>query len=182
MLERLVRPIACVVLALGLAAALAAPLAAQSSTLVGTVSDSAGEGLANASVSVDGTGLRAATRAGGQYELRGVPPGSRTVRVRLIGYRSATAEVALEPGATTRQDFALSRSTVQLAPIDVVVGSRARHTAAEELAVPVDVYPAEQLQQQGSKETSVVLQALSPSVNFPRQSVTDAGDVVRPFS
>jgi iron complex outermembrane receptor protein len=177
-LERFVRLIACAALALPFAA----PLAAQSATLSGTVSDSAGQGLANASVTVDGTGLRATTRAEGHYELRGVPTGTRTVRIRLIGYQAATAEVALEPGGTTRQDFTLSRSTVQLAPIDVVVGSRARHTAAEELAVPVDIYPAEQLQQQGSKETSVVLQALSPSVNFPRQSVTDAGDVVRPFT
>ncbi|HEX6615662.1 MAG TPA: TonB-dependent receptor [Gemmatimonadales bacterium] len=178
MLERFVRLIACAALALPFAAR----LEAQSATLVGTVSDSAGQGLANVSVTVDGTGLRATTRAEGHYELRGVPTGTRTVRVRLIGYQAATAEVALEPGGTTRQDFTLSRSTVQLAPIDVVVGSRARHTAAEELAVPVDIYPAEQLQQQGSKETSVVLQALSPSVNFPRQSVTDAGDVVRPFT
>ena len=81
-----------------------------------------------------------------------------------------------------RQDFTLARSTVQLAPIDVVVGSRARHTAAEELAVPVDIFPAEQLAQQGSTETSVILQAVSPSINFPRQSVTDAGDIVRPFT
>ena len=80
------------------------------------------------------------------------------------------------------QDFTLARSTVQLAPIDVVVGSRARHTAAEELAVPVDIFPAEQLAQQGSTETSVILQAVSPSINFPRQSVTDAGDIVRPFT
>ena len=71
---------------------------------------------------------------------------------------------------------------MQLAPIDVVVGSRARHTAAEELAVPVDIFPAEQLAQQGSTETSVILQAVSPSINFPRQSVTDAGDIVRPFT
>ena len=74
------------------------------------------------------------------------------------------------------------RSPVQLAPIDVVVGSRARHTAAEELAVPVDIFPAEQLQQQGSTETSIILQSVSPSINFPRQSVTDAGDIVRPFT
>jgi len=80
------------------------------------------------------------------------------------------------------QDFTLGRSPVQLAPIDVVVGSRARHTAAEELAVPVDIFPAEQLQQQGSTETSIILQALAPSVNFPRQTVTDAGDIVRPFT
>ena len=80
------------------------------------------------------------------------------------------------------QDFTLVRSPVQLAPIDVVVGSRARHTAEEELAVPVDIFPAEELQRQGSTETSIILQSVAPSVNFPRQSVTDAGDIVRPFT
>ena len=46
----------------------------------------------------------------------------------------------------------------------------------------MDVFPAEQLQQQGSSETSVILQAVAPSINFPRQSVVDAGDIVRPFT
>jgi iron complex outermembrane receptor protein len=35
---------------------------------------------------------------------------------------------------------------------------------------------------QGTTETGQVLQSLSPSVNFPRQSVTDATDIVRPFT
>jgi iron complex outermembrane receptor protein len=177
-LGRFVRTIACATLAL----LAAAPLAAQAGTLRGTVSDSAGSALANASLTVEGTGLRATTDPSGAYELRGVPTGSHTVRVRLIGYQAATARVAVTRDETVRQDFTLARSTVQLAPIDVVVGSRARHTAAEELAVPVDIFPAEQLSQQGSTETSVILQAVSPAINFPRQSVTDAGDVVRPFT
>ena len=157
-------------------------LAAQVGTLQGTVSDSGGTTLPNVSVTVEGTGLRGATGANGGYEVRGVPAGTYTVRVRLIGFQSAAERVTIAGGDVVRQDFTLGRSTVQLAPIDVVVGSRARHTAAEELAVPVDIFPAEQLAQQGSTETSVILQAVSPSINFPRQSVTDAGDVVRPFT
>jgi iron complex outermembrane receptor protein len=175
----LVRVLACSSLVL---AAGALPLAAQSGTLQGTVSDSGGAPLVNASVTVEGTGLRATTGTTGEYQLRGVPAGTHTVRARLIGYQAATAAVTITPNDVTRHDFALGQSTVQLAPIDVVVGSRARHTAAEELAVPVDVFPAEQLQQQGSTETSVILQSLAPSINFPRQSVTDAGDIVRPFT
>ena len=160
-----------------------APLAAQSGTLQGTVTDSTGTTLPNAAVTVEGTGLRATTGASGGYEVRGVPAGSFTVRARLIGFQAATARVTDGGGwRRVRQDFMLARSTVQLAPIDVVVGSRARHTAAEELAVPVDIFPAEQLAQQGSTETSIILQSVSPSINFPRQSVTDAGDVVRPFT
>jgi iron complex outermembrane recepter protein len=176
--ERVVRCATPVLLAL----ALAAPLAAQSGTLQGTVSDSLGTTLPNAAVTIEGTGLRATTGANGGYEVRGVPVGTFTVRARLIGFQATTARVTIEPGAAAQQNFTLGRSTVQLAPIDVVVGSRARHTAAEELAVPVDIFPAEQLAQQGSTETSVILQAVSPSINFPRQSVTDAGDVVRPFT
>jgi iron complex outermembrane recepter protein len=160
----------------------AAPLAAQAGSIRGSVTDSSGTPLPNASITVEGTELRATSGGQGEYEIRGVPAGRRTVRARLIGYRAASAPVTVVANDAARQDFRLGRSTVQLAPIDVVIGSRARHTAAEELAVPVDVFPAERLQQQGSMETSVILQSVAPSINFPRQSVTDAGDIVRPFT
>ena len=179
MARQLVRLLICASLAL---AGAAGPLVAQAGSLRGTVTDSSGAPLANASVTVEGTGLRASTGATGGYEVRGVPPGSHTVRVRLIGYQFASVSVAVPPNDVARQDFTLGRSTVRLAPINVVVGSHSPHTAAEELAVPVDVFPAEQLQQQGSTETTVILQSLAPSINFPRQSVTDAGDIVRPFT
>jgi len=177
-LERPVRMLAYILSAL----LAATPLAAQSGTLQGSVKDSSGAPLSNASVIVEGTGLRASTGNTGQYELRNVPAGPHTVRARLIGYQAGSAQVTIPAHDVARQNFALARSTVQLAPIDVVVGSRARHTAAEELAVPVDIFPAERLQQQGSTETSVILQSVAPSINFPRQSVTDAGDIVRPFT
>src|SRR5215210_3283004 len=160
----------------------AGSIAAQTGTITGTVSDNSGSPLANATVSVEGTGLRATTGGGGNYEIRSVPAGTHTVRVRLIGYESATQRVTVEAGGAARQDLTLTRSAVQLAPIDVVVGSRARHSTAEELAVPVDVYTAQDIQEQGTTETSRVLAALAPSVNFPNQTVTDATDIVRPFT
>jgi iron complex outermembrane recepter protein len=177
-LERTVRIAACFLSAL----LATTPLAAQGGTLQGTVSDSAGVTLPNATISVEGTGLRAVSGANGGYEIRGVPEGSYTMRARLIGYQAASTRVRITAGEVTRQDITLARNTVQLAPINVVVGSRARHTAAEELAVPVDIFPAEQLAQQGSTETSIILQSMAPSINFPRQTVTDAGDIVRPFT
>ena len=161
----------------------AAPLAASRATSKGTVSDSAGT---HAPERVgDGRGHRPSRDAPvpPAVQLRGVPAGTHTVRARLIGYQAATATVTIARRARWYGRTSPSaKSTVQLAPIDVVVGSRARHTAAEELAVPVDVFPAEQLAQQGSTETSVILQSVVPSINFPRQSVTDAGDIVRPFT
>jgi iron complex outermembrane recepter protein len=160
----------------------AGPVAAQSGTVQGRVADSAGTPIAGAVVVVERTVLGATSGADGRYVLRGVPAGTRALRVRAIGYLAATAEVEVGPGGTTERDFVLNRTPVQLAPIDVVVGSRARHTAAQELAVPVDVIPSTILTQQGTTETSQILQAVSPSVNFPRQSVADADDIVRPFT
>ncbi|HKH83917.1 MAG TPA: TonB-dependent receptor [Gemmatimonadales bacterium] len=160
----------------------ATSLVAQSGAIRGRVADSTGTPLANASIAVDGTSLRLNSGTQGDYEIRGVPAGRQTIKVRLIGYREASSSVTVVAGDVVRHDIALVRSAVQLAPIDVVVGSRARHSAAEELAVPVDVYTSEDIQEQGTTETSQVLAALSPSVNFPHQTVTDATDIVRPFT
>jgi iron complex outermembrane receptor protein len=157
-------------------------LAAQGGSIRGRVADPAGAPLARAQVTVEGTGLRATTDERGQYEVRSVGAGTYTVRVRLLGYVPQSARVTVSEGAAAEQNFAMATQPIALSPIDVVVGSRARHTAAEELAVPVDVFSAEQLAQQGTSETSQILQALAPSVNFPRQSVTDATDIVRPFT
>ena len=157
-------------------------LAAQGGSIRGRVADPAGAPLARAQVTVEGIGLRATSDDQGRYDIRGVGAGTYTVRVRLLGYVPQSARVAVAEGGAAEQNFTMTAQAIALAPIDVVVGSRARHTAAEELAVPVDVFSAEQLAQQGTSETSQILQALAPSVNFPRQSVTDANDIVRPFT
>src|SRR5207245_4557481 len=107
---------------------------------------------------------------------------AQSVRVRLLGYVPQVVRVTVSATQPAQQDFSMRAQPISLAPVDVVVGSRARHTAAEELAVPVDVFSAEDIKRTGTTETSQVLQQLAPSVNFPHQSVTDAGDIGRPFT
>ena len=165
-----------------LTCAVARPVAAQGGSVVGRVLDTAGAPLVRAMITIEAIGARAATDEQGRYELRGVPAGSYSVRARLLGFVPQVLRVTVGEGQPTQQDFTLRAQPIGLAPIDVTVGSRARHTAAEELAVPVDVFPAEVLARQGTSETSQILQQLAPSVNFPRQSVTDANDIVRPFT
>ena len=157
-------------------------LAAQGGIIRGHVADSAGAALARVAVTVEAIGATATTNDRGDYEIRGVPAGTHTVRARLLGYVAQTVRVTVSDQAPTRQDFSLRAQAIGLAPVDVVVGSRARHTAAEELAVPVDVFTAEDIKRQPTTETSQILQALAPSVNFAHQSVTDAGDIGRPFT
>ncbi len=175
-----IRTMVAVAAAAWLGSALAGPAIAQTGSLSGSVVDSLGAPLANAEVRVDGTALRTVTDERGRYRLAGVPAGARTVRALLLGYRIATRAVTV-----AADDEVEANLTLTLAPIligEVLVGSRAPHTAADELAVPVDLYDRETIARQGTTETGQVLQALSPSVNFPRQSVTDATDVVRPFT
>ena len=165
---------------LGVLSVLPSLLLAQG-TIRGRVADAAGAPLVRASISAEGSGLRATSDDQGRYEIRGLTAGTYTVRVRLLGYVPQSARVTVGQGAVA-QDFTLAAQAISLSPVDVVVGSRARHTAAEQLAVPVDVFTSEEIAQQGTSETSQILQALAPSVNFPRQSVTDANDIVRPFT
>ena len=140
------------VVAFILAALPLAPLQAQGGSLKGTVSDSAGNALSGATITIEGTTLKAISGNSGAYQIANVPAGTYSVRARLIGYTAQAARVTIARGEEITRNFALLQSAVQIAPIDVVVGSRARHNAGEELAVPVDVFTAEDLAQQGSNE------------------------------
>src|SRR6266704_1526368 len=166
---------------LGGLALVPALLLAQNGAIRGRIADAAGAPLARAMVSAEGSGLHATSDDQGRYEIRGLSSGAYLLRVRLLGYQARTARVVVDQAPVT-QDFVLTEQPISLSPVDVTVGSRARHTAAEQLAVPVDVFTAEDIAVQGTNETSQILQALAPSVNFPRQSVTDANDIARPFT
>jgi len=155
---------------------------AQTGTITGRVAEKGGAPIAGAEVRVDSTQIHTSTDGDGRYSLREVPAGRRIVRTLMLGYKPLTHEVTVEAGATATVDFVLEETVLPSSGVEVVVGSRAKHTAADELAVPVDVYDHDVLVKQGTTETSQTLQALSPSVNFPRQTVTDATDVVRPFT
>jgi iron complex outermembrane receptor protein len=165
-----------------LLATAASGVAAQTGSIRGKVVDSTGAPIAGALLAVERTAVRAQATAAGNYLLIGVPTGARTVRAQVIGFAPVTLEVTVKANETVTHDITLTRSAVQLSAVDVVVGSRASHKAADEIAVPVDIIPAEVISQQGTSELSSILQNVSPSVNYPRQSVTDADDIVRPFT
>ncbi|HEX7918308.1 MAG TPA: TonB-dependent receptor, partial [Gemmatimonadales bacterium] len=154
---------------------------AQGGMIRGVASDSSGAPLSGIEVILMGTTRRMVTRGDGRFEFRGVSAGSHRIQVRGIGFLEGASQFQLAPGDAVDLTVMLARVPVEVASL-TVIGSRARHTAAEELAVPVDVFTSEDIKSQGSSETATILQALAPSVNFPRQTVTDANDIVRPFT
>ena len=176
------RQVATIAAALVFAIVFSQRLTAQTGSLQGRITDSTGAGVVGTTVTVANTALRTAPTARGAYTLNGVPAGRQVLRVRALGFAPESISVNVVGGTITNQDVTLHHAAQRLAAVVVLTGSRARHTAAEELAVPVDVYTSADIIQQGTTETSQVLANLSPSVNFPKQAVTDATEIVRPFT
>jgi iron complex outermembrane receptor protein len=138
-----------------------------------------GAPVAGATVMIENLGLTAQTGADGRFTLT-VPAAqargqAMEIRVLAPRYQSKVASITLRPGAMT-QDFALGYSFQQ----EVTVGSRALGAAAEK-AVPVDVFEEEEIEAAGSSgETAQIIEAIAPSFNFPRPTIADGTDSVRP--
>jgi outer membrane receptor protein involved in Fe transport len=91
-------------------------------SVAGRVTNNQGAPLAGAQVIVDGTTVGAVTRDSGQYVIARVPVGSRTLRVRLVGYSPRTATVTIAADQRSTQDFTLVADPLSLASV-VVTGT-----------------------------------------------------------
>lgn len=171
-----------VFLSVFLAFLITTPAWAQTGTLQGRVLHENEEPLPGANVVLRDTEYGTATRSDGRYRITGIEPGQYTAAVTFVGFRPATVEVTIRAGSQTVQNFTLEEAPLQARGVTVTVGSRATHQAAGDLAVPVDVFSAEELGVTGTTETALILQQVSPSVNFPRQTVADGMDALRPFT
>lgn len=90
------------------------------------------------------------------------------------GAQAQTTSDDQAPSATVPAEATDSRDTI------VVTGTRAGRRTVLDSPVPIDVLSGKQVEQAASiGETAQALQVLTPSLNFPRQSNSGAGDTVR---
>ena len=82
-------------------------------------------------------------------------------------------------GQTVAPEAAKKNDTIQLEKF-VTTGSRFNDRSVTQSPVPIDVISGTELKQGGYNETSQMLQANIPSFNFPRPSLTDGTDHIRP--
>jgi hypothetical protein len=94
-------------------------LASGTATLVGTVRGAGGQPLANAELRVVGARSSAVSDATGRYSLAELPPGTRMLAVRRIGYEVHETPVELRAARTVQRDVHLVR-VVSLDSIRVV--------------------------------------------------------------
>ncbi|MDP9348669.1 MAG: TonB-dependent receptor, partial [Gemmatimonadota bacterium] len=130
-------------------------------------------------VRVSGAQQSAATGAGGSYTLS-LPAGTHELVVSRVGEVLARASVAVAAGQTVARDFQVQTSEGLAVDALVVVGSRRADRSVLSAPVPVDVVTSEEIQRTGLTETAQIIQRLAPSVNFPRASIADGTDHVRP--
>ena len=168
------------VLALLLSCSITAGVHAQDgATLTGQITTAPDrQPLAGATVSVPSLNLSVVTDQEGRYSL--AVPADRAknqtveLQVSFTGLPTKTVQVTLAPGPITR-DVEVGLGFFE----EITVGSRVAGVAAEK-SVPVDVVSAQQIESAGAVETNQIIQALTPSFNFPRPTITDGTDSVRP--
>ncbi len=152
---------------------------AANGTITGTVTDAnTGEALWGASLQLAGTQLGAIVRQDGHYRLV-APAGHYLLRARKLGYELRADSVVVTDGQTVTHDFRLAASLASLDQI-VVTGTRQPNRTAVDAPAPVDVFTSQEIKATGATQTSQILEMLAPSFNYPRPSVTDGTDHVRP--
>ena len=155
--------------------------AQQTGTVQGRVVTESGQNLAGAQVSIEGTGLGGLTNSSGRYLILNVPTGEHTLTVQSMGYGTASTTVSVSAGEVTTQNFRMGQEAVALDELTVSVGSRASHTAADELPVPVDVVAEARIQESSSPEFMGMLEEIVPSIWAPQQQLSDLSSAARPF-
>jgi iron complex outermembrane receptor protein len=155
-------------------------LAQETVTISGTVTTQVdGLPMPGAVVTIGGADVTATTDANGHYELK-VPrafirSAQVSLKVEAVGLPSKITNVVITDAPALTVDVGLSLGFAE----QLTVGSRAAGAEAEK-AVPVDILTHEQIASSGYAETAQLIESMVPSFNFPRPSITDGTDTVRP--
>ena len=153
-------------------------VAQSTGTLTGRVTGSGGEALQGAAISVANLQRGAIVRADGSYQLT-LPAGHHEVRVRLLGYQATRDFVDITAGATTSKNFTLEKAATSLEAV-AILGTRGEERSVISAPAPIDVLSSIDIQQTGRVETAQMIQSVAPSFNFPRTTIGDGTDHIRP--
>jgi len=166
---------------------LAAPLAAQTGTISGTVTEAnGGRPIAGVNVVVYLAGIdlstaRAVTAPNGTYRITGLAAGNYRVRTSLIGYGPETRDpVAVGAGAIATVDFSLSPQATVLQEVEVSAVSR-RVEKAIDAPASVHVIQATELAERPAITVMDHLKGV-PGVDVSQGGLVQSNVVVRGFN
>jgi len=103
---------------------------------------------------------------------------SRHLSLCISGVLLAAAAQAQNSPAAQDTDQALDDLVDEI----IVTGTRVADRTRLDTTAPVDVLTEQALSSQGTTELAEALSTVAPSINFPRPSITDGTDHIRPVS
>ncbi|HUE77053.1 MAG TPA: TonB-dependent receptor [Longimicrobiales bacterium] len=165
-----------------LAAAL--PAAAQTGSIVGTVTSATGEPLSASHVRVwNAAGARLAetlTGDGGRFIVTGIAPGTYSLTVDIIGHEQGRREgVTVTAGGTATVNFTLSEQAFQLGGI--VVSASKREEKVLEAPATVAIVDTRAIEEQAALSPVEHLRDV-PGVDIIQQGVQSSNVVARGFN
>ena len=139
-----------------------------SATIAGTVSDSSTQQpVPGVQITVVGTARGTITDEGGRYALRGLPPGTVTLRVQRIGYAAVERSVAVAANLSADVDFVL---TPVARVLNEVVATGYGTSIRRDLSSSVSSVGAEELQGSTVAGIDAALQGKAPGVQVIQNS------------
>lgn len=149
-------------------------LAQKTGTIAGTIVDAeSGETLIGANAVVVGTSTGAAADLNGRYEIKGLDPGTYSVKYSFTGFQPKTVEgIEVAAGQTTTLDVSLSSQAVGMKEV-TVTAEAARNSEAgllknrQKAAAVSDAISAEAISQSGSSDAADAMEKVTGA------SVTD---------
>ncbi|HEY5061817.1 MAG TPA: TonB-dependent receptor plug domain-containing protein, partial [Gemmatimonadaceae bacterium] len=149
-----------------------AQASAQQRRVTGRVTETTGEAVPNATVTVQGTAIGALTGDDGRYVLIGVPAGSQTLLARRIGYRRATQ--ALAAGADVA-DIHLDKDLLQIET--VVITGQATTVSSQNAANAVTVVSSAEVNRVPQPTVENALQGKIPGAVITQNGGAPGGGV-----
>ena len=147
-------------------------LAQATGTIRGRVTEAgSGRGIADAQVTITGSGLGGVTNGNGAYTIVNAPVGQMVLQARRIGYTRKTLSTTVPAGAEVRADFELAQAPTQLEAIVTTgtAGAVEKRTVGNAIS-QVDVSSV--TKNATVMNVSEVLQARTPGVSVSAGSGT----------
>lgn len=170
--------LSCVLLLFGVAVFSAEQADAQAGTVRGKVTTAASmQPLAGAQVSLAGTGHGTLTNSAGDYLIVGVPAGTYTVRVQMIGFTREEVTVTVGTQGAVTADFQLETDAIALD--EVVVTGAGVATQKRSLGQSVSTVSAEEFRQAPITNVTDALSGRVPGLVANAAGETGQGAPIR---
>jgi TonB-linked SusC/RagA family outer membrane protein len=113
--------------------------AAQQGIVSGTVTNTTGQPIADATILVLGTSISTTSGQDGKYILRRVPVGTAEMRAIRVGFQEVKRSVRVIDGQTATLDFQMAVAVVQMQPIVVTATGEQRRIEIGNAVANIDV-------------------------------------------